>query len=60
MLRLIFTLKLAIKIKNKSWDVAILLQITRKEWSMILKKMGILNEKLPRKSTDHGVQWIIT
>ena len=36
------------KIKNKSWDLAILLQITRKEWSMLLKKMGILNEKINR------------
>ena len=48
------------KIKNKSWDVAILLQITRNEWSMLLKKLGILNEKSTRKSTDQGVQWIIT
>ena len=36
------------KIKNKSWEVAILLQITRKEWSMLLKKMGIFNEKINR------------
>ena len=48
------------KIKNKSWDVAILLQIMRKKWSMLLKKMGILNEKSQRKSTDQGVLWIIT
>ena len=42
--------------KNKSWNVVILLQITRKEWSMLLKKMGILNEKSQRKSTDQSVQ----
>ena len=42
------------KIKNKSWDVTILLQITIKEWSMLLKKMGILNEKSPRKSSTEN------
>ena len=40
--------------------MAILLQITRKDWSILLKKMGILNEKSLIKSTDQGVQWIIT
>ena len=36
--------------------MAILLQITRKEWSMLLKEMGILNEKSPRKSIHETPQ----
>ena len=40
--------------------MAIIWQIMRKELSMFLKKMSILNEKSQRKSTDQGMQQKIT